>query len=166
MIIFNSFGLIKCFKNVLFNVVFIVFLLLILCIYKYKSSNVIHSNFKINLDLDNLPNYFVNSEDLIEITNKNCTFWNCFDVYRCGRKTESGRISVYVYPFYNYVDKNGKKINFPMSKEFYLIIKTIVNSPYYTSNPNTACIFIPSIDTLNLLNVDYIAVSKTLTSLP
>ena len=54
----------------------------------------------------------------------------------------------YVYPLVHYVDEEHIEIK-PISKEFYEFIETIVNSEYYTSNPEEACIFIPTVDLLN-----------------
>jgi glucuronyl/N-acetylglucosaminyl transferase EXT2 len=52
-----------------------------------------------------------------------------------------------------------------LTKEFYTIIQTIVNSPYYTSNPNEACLFVPSIDLLNQNLINENLVGKSLATL-
>ena len=58
----------------------------------------------------------------------------------------------YAYPLVRYVDEDHVEIK-PISKEFYEFLETVVNSKYYTSNPEDACIFIPSIDVLNENNL-------------
>lgn len=73
---------------------------------------------------------------------------------------------VYVYPnVRDFVDENGNKAD-KFTKEFYVILQTIIKSRYYTSNPNEACIFIPSIDTLSQANINVDLVSKALAALP
>lgn len=94
-----------------------------------------------------------------------CTYWDCFNIYRCGR-TGHDRISVYVYPFKKYVNENGLAATDGISREFYTILQTIVESKYYTSNPFEACIFVPSIDTLNQNRINLNLTSAALKSLP
>lgn len=64
-----------------------------------------------------------------------------------------------------YVDEEHVAIR-PMSKEFYEIIDTILNSEYYTSDPDEACILIPPIDTLNENNLRKEEIAKALAMLP
>lgn len=71
----------------------------------------------------------------------------------------------YVYPMIRYVDEEHVAIK-PMSKEFYEIIDAILNSEYYTSDPDEACIFIPPIDTLNENNLRKDEIAKALAMLP
>lgn len=80
--------------------------------------------------------------------NNRCSYYDCFSVYHCGHRG-SAQISVYVYPLKKYVDEKGMPIGNQMSREFYGILKTIINSKYYTPNPEEACLYVPSIDTLN-----------------
>ena len=96
-------------------------------------------------------------------TSTSCTFFDCFDVYRCG--TQGNKLLVYVYPPKTYVDSYGKPITEQMSREFYAILKAIVDSRFYTPNPREACIFIPSIDTLNQNRLKIRSVSQALRSL-
>ena len=51
-------------------------------------------------------------------------------------------------------------------QEMYDILETVHNSDYYTSNPEEACLFLPSVDLLNIKNVDKQLVSAVLNSLP
>ncbi|XP_061714154.1 exostosin-2 [Cydia pomonella] len=76
----------------------------------------------------------------------NCTYWECFNVYRCGRGGHN-KITIYIYPRTDFHTSEGPISKF--SREFYVILDTIKHSKYYTANPEEACLLIPSIDTLN-----------------
>ncbi|XP_069936636.1 exostosin-2, partial [Cherax quadricarinatus] len=97
-------------------------------------------------------------------TRNDCHFFNCFNVYRCGR-SGTQRMSVYVYPMTRYVDEDHIAIK-PMSREFFEIIDTILNSEYYTPNPHEACILVPPIDTLNENNLRKDKIAQALAMLP
>lgn len=99
------------------------------------------------------------------LRNSKCTYWDCFNVYRCGQKGHN-RISVYVYPPQKFVDFQGNTASPIMSKEFYFMLKTIVDSKYYTTNPSEACLFVPSIDMLNQNRLNLKLVQQALQSLP
>lgn len=115
----------------------------------------------------NLNNYrhvsFDKEAELARIRNSNCSFFDCFNVYRCGHGHHLKRVLIYVYPLTEYSDE--KKSTTFVTKEFYKILKTIINSPYYTSNPKEACLFVPSIDLLNQNLIDKSLVGKALASL-
>nr|CDS29094.2 exostosin 1 [Hymenolepis microstoma] len=64
-----------------------------------------------------------------------CTMDNCFDSSRCSQ------FKVYVYPD----DPNSPKI----STNYQKILSAIRRSPFYTDKPEEACIFVPSLDTLD-----------------
>ncbi|XP_011135760.1 exostosin-2 isoform X2 [Harpegnathos saltator] len=99
-----------------------------------------------------------------EATNSSCTYFGCFNVYRCG--SQGNKLLVYVYPLKIYLDSMGRPITSQMTKEFYQILNTIINSKFYTPNPYEACIFVPSIDTLNQNRLRLQEVSQALGSLP
>lgn len=63
-----------------------------------------------------------------------------------------------------FLDEEGVEIK-PHSKEFLQILETVVNSEYYTANPENACIFIPPIDTLNENNLRKDKIAQALASL-
>lgn len=113
----------------------------------------------------NLNNYghirFDKDAELARTRNSNCSFFDCFDVYRCGN--HHNRVKIYVYPLTEYSDE--KKSKSFITKEFYRILKTIIDSPYYTPNPREACILVPSIDLLNQNLIDKSLVGKALASL-
>ncbi|KAK5650261.1 hypothetical protein RI129_001290 [Pyrocoelia pectoralis] len=96
--------------------------------------------------------------------NSKCTYWDCFNIYRCGR-TGHDRIAIYVYPLKKYVDSKGIPSVEMMSKEYYMILQSVIESKYYTANPHEACLFIPSIDTLNYERIRANLTSKALESL-
>lgn len=82
-------------------------------------------------------------------TNESCNFWTCFNVYRCGFYER--KLTVYVYPYDRYTNENGQDLT-PASAEYGQILKSIKSSRFYVSDSQTACLFVPSVDTLNLKN--------------
>ncbi|ESO89598.1 hypothetical protein LOTGIDRAFT_124977 [Lottia gigantea] len=96
---------------------------------------------------------------------RTCTFHTCLEVYQCGYNDET-KISVYVYPIKSYVDENGNELTIMRSKEFDEFLEAVMESPFYTSSPETACIFIPSIDVLNQNNNDMRNIARVLNQLP
>ncbi|KAG4078176.1 hypothetical protein HA402_002228 [Bradysia odoriphaga] len=127
----------------------------------------LNSSIKINritLDLSDIPEtILVEDAELARARNGNCSYWDCFNVYKCGQRDQD-RIAIYVYPLQNYVDTKGTPA-FTLTREFYYILKAITDSSYYTPNPNEACIFVPTIDTLNQKLVQPNLVAKALASL-
>uniref|UniRef100_A0A182W3Y6 Exostosin-2 n=1 Tax=Anopheles minimus TaxID=112268 RepID=A0A182W3Y6_9DIPT len=130
---------------------------------------------RLSLDLADVPQVVLDKEaELARARNRNCSYWDCFNVYRCGQRAptlddddaDGERISIYVYPLKEYLDADSKRPAGPLSREFYRIVQTIVNSPYYTANPNEACLFLPTLDTLNQNRIDTTLVGKALASLP
>lgn len=91
--------------------------------------------------------------------NSKCTYHSCVDVFRCGYNDRT-RISVYVYPVVEYIDENGSQASPVLSREFNEVLEAISDSPYYTNNPETACLFAPSFDVLNQNNVRTKALGK------
>lgn len=116
-------------------------------------------------NLRNLPEVKLLERDFVPSSyDSKCTYWDCFNIYRCGR-TGHDRIAVYVYPPKKYINENGVSATSAISKEFYTILDTIIESKYYTSNPNEACIFVPSIDTLNQKRINLNLTSAALKAL-
>nr|CAG4641480.1 EOG090X01LY [Eurycercus lamellatus] len=60
----------------------------------------------------------------------------------------------------------GVPVTKKISQEFYSLLQTITNSPYYTLDPTEACLFIPSIDLLNQNRIRPKEVGKALAILP
>lgn len=109
-----------------------------------------------------------------------CSHFTCFDVYKCGivnynpyefseysKKDAKEQIKVYVYPLSknSYFSKNQEK-NFPMSLQFNRILKAVIKSTFFTTNPEEACLFITNLDLLNLNSVDHDQTNRALWSLP
>lgn len=129
----------------------------------HQSSTTIN-NKRITLDLSDIPEtVLLEDAELARARNGNCSHWDCFNVYKCGQRDQD-RIAIYVYPLHSYVDTKGTPA-FTLTKEFYYILKAITESSYYTPNPNEACIFVPTIDTLNQKFVQPNLVAKALASL-
>ncbi|RWS27310.1 exostosin-2-like protein, partial [Leptotrombidium deliense] len=93
-----------------------------------------------------------------------CTHYNCFNVYRCSADQEV--MKVYIYPVKRYVDENGVLISSPFTEEYWQLLETILDSEYYTDDPEKACLFIPSIDMLSQHYVRPKETSQILSSLP
>jgi glucuronyl/N-acetylglucosaminyl transferase EXT2 len=131
----------------------LLFILLIFLLQSEEQSDV--------LDLNNFRHLrFDKDAELARKRNPNCSFYDCFNVYRCGN--HQNKVTIYVYPLTEYSEENSATW---ISKEFYTILKTLIASPYYTSNPNEACIFVPSIDLLNQNLIDKNLIGKALASL-
>lgn len=119
----------------------------------------------VNLDSTSVEVVKISGSSLVsEARVTNCTYSDCFDVYRCGRGGHN-KITIYIYPLQNYQTENGNSIS-QFSKEFYIILDTIKRSKYYTPNPEEACLLVPSIDTLNQHSFSSKHVSQALQSLP
>lgn len=143
------------------------FILTVLCLFFWPSENTDDDS------VHRLPRH-LETDEVVQITkdikngterNASCTFHTCVNVYHCGYNDET-KISVYVYPIREYVDENGTPVVAHMSREFAQILQAIVDSPYYTNDPETACMFVPSIDLLNQNNVFTKEMGKVLASLP
>lgn len=110
-------------------------------------------------------NYVIPESSPLVSTDSLCTFYDCFNIYRCGHKF-NGDFKVYVYPMARHIDPDGIPIGGKMSKEYHSIINAIVESQYYTHNPEDACVFVPSIDTLNQNRFRVKETSQALALLP
>lgn len=122
-------------------------------------------NERISLDLSTVTKFVLDTDtELARPRNENCSYWDCFNIYRCGE-----RLSIYIYPLNDYHDAQRPKEPSSLtilSKEFFELLKIIVESPYYTTDPTQACLLMPSIDALNLKRIDPASVSKALATLP
>lgn len=116
----------------------------------------------VNLDRTG-PVVVLKDSAIAGVRNANCTYWECFNVYRCGRGGHN-KITVYIYPRTDYHTPEGPISKF--SREFYVILDTIRHSKYYTANPQDACLLVPSIDTLNQRSFVSKHVSQALQALP
>ena len=86
-------------------------------------------------------------------SNPRCTHYTCFDVYRCDTLTRD-RISVFVYPLERFIDNaTGTSINERMSRQFRQMLQAIADSPYFTPDPDQACLLVPSLDLLTQASV-------------
>lgn len=161
---------INSYKN-FFVLIFIVLILsivlvLILQYWTYSTGRTVTFEKLKLVNIHNLPEVRLDTVDEVSTPrNPKCTHWNCFNLYRCGR-TGHDRISVYVYPLKKYVDQDGVPAVGVMSKEYYMILDSVLNSKYYTANPYEACLFIPPIDTLNQDRIRGNLTSKALHLLP
>lgn len=97
----------------------------------------------------------------------NCSYWDCFDVYRCGYSAGGGaqRMGVYVYPLREFVDADSGAAAAPLSRDFHRVLRAIRESVYYTADPLEACVFVPSVDLLNQNRVDGVLAARALASL-
>lgn len=145
---------------------FIVISLVFTVVYNSLSSGSPRTDFHEPVNLEDasvevlqLPNRAAMSEKRLS----NCTYWECFNVYRCGRGGHD-KITIYIYPLKEYQTDSGSPIS-RFSREFYIILDTIKRSKYYTADPHQACLLIPSVDTLNQHKFSSKHVSQVLQSL-
>ena len=55
----------------------------------------------------------------------------------------------YLHCIFQFVDDSDASLLLPISKEFSEVIKAVMESPFYTNDPTTCCLYIPTIDVLN-----------------
>ncbi|KAK3925740.1 Exostosin-2 [Frankliniella fusca] len=131
----------------------------------YDRSSVTHHPVSLQ-NLNHAPEFVVTDDATVSAPrNPRCSYWDCFNVYRCGNKG-TNKILVYIYPIQKFVDGQGIPIGGMISQEMYSILETILESRYYTPNPSQACILVPSIDTLNQNRFRPKQTSQALRSLP
>ena len=148
--------------GVLFSGVFIFFALELWSVLPFSDDE---SQLNSPLD-DNLVEVRLKVETpLAEKRNSKCLMHSCFDIFRCALN-EDKLISVYVYPNTRFLDEKGQAVNGEMSQEFYELLAAIVKSKYYTNDMNSACLIIPSIDTLNQNGLDLKGTARILSGLP
>lgn len=162
----SSFNLFKKFFVTLFILIlFVIISIVLVQLWSWNGEKYVNLKKIDLLNIQNLPEVSLLEDHPISLpTNSQCTHWDCFNIYRCG-KTGHNRIMVYIHPLIKYIDKTGMEVMPHMSKQYFLLLKTIANSKYYTPNINEACILIPSIDTLNQERLDLNFTSKALQQL-
>lgn len=168
---FNKFALIRneCQQNIYLLLMVSAIVLSGLSLY-----NAFYKNNRLKNDSRNFNRISLDINDVVEVRlsdttttdrsrprRTNCSIWTCMDPYRCGHD----RISVYVYPLQEYIEASSGIEGAPLTQEFYQILQTIVKSQYYTSNPNEACLFVPSIDLINQNSINIDLVNRALVSL-
>ncbi|XP_034951756.1 exostosin-2 [Chelonus insularis] len=166
---YDNHGLYPNCRNILFFIIITVIFCIVLSVtyfvfcYRTTSNTIVYKPLNLE-DISNIPDVILedNLPGVVE-TNTSCTHFKCFNVYRCG--VQGNKLLVYVYPLKNYIDASGKPVSGQLSKEFLQILQAIVNSKQYTPNPHKACIFVPSIDTLNQNKLNTKEVSRALASL-
>ncbi|XP_047515093.1 exostosin-2 [Pieris napi] len=144
---------------------FIVISLVFTVVYVFSGS-VPRTNFYevVNLEAVNLPIQKLSNDYAFSASRVlNCTYWNCFNVYKCGRGGHD-KITIYIYPPKDYRTNDGRSVSH-FSREFFEILETIKSSKYYTPNPDEACLLVPSIDTLNQNTFSSSHISQVLQSL-
>ena len=115
--------------------------------------------------IDHIQEFTVPINATATKTQRNCTYYTCFDVYKCSH-THTGKIGVYLYPLLEYVDHEGTPITRKITQEFYELIEAILSSKYYTPDPSQACLFIPLFDLLNQNRIRPQDVGRALSTLP
>lgn len=148
------------FKQRLFCIIIVVALFFVVALLIWPQNESIHSKIVVDSQII-APNIPLSSPFV-----KSCRMHTneCFNIYRCGYN-ERGKIDVYVYPFTNYFDENGRQISPSFSKEFYELIMAIKSSDYYTNDMEKACVIIPPIDLLNQRRINVSHAGQILSSL-
>ncbi|XP_011301425.1 exostosin-2 [Fopius arisanus] len=151
-----------------FIVISLIFTLFILSMIFYQILLFTHPSSELTYhplvlgDLSTIPTITLTSNSpTTTMTNISCTHFTCFNIYRCGFR--GNKLLVYVYPPRNFRDTTG--IQTQMSREYYEYLSAIISSPYYTPNPKEACLFVPSLDTLNQNRLNLKLTSQSLKSL-
>lgn len=86
-------------------------------------------------------------------TRSDCTQQSCFDLYQC--ETADNRLRVYIYPIHRIVNHTDDRLlTGEFSREYFQVLQSIRNSPFYTSDIGQACAFVVPIDTLNELQYE------------
>lgn len=117
-------------------------------------------------NLNRLPQVVIKENAPVgSLRNEKCSHYDCLNIYRCGHR-DRYKIQVYVYPLKEYLDEKGNPITNQISAEYLKVLKAIINSDYYSPNPQQACILVPSIDTLNQNHLKLKQISQALASLP
>ncbi|XP_065174420.1 exostosin-2-like [Sycon ciliatum] len=93
---------------------------------------------------------------------RDCSIQKCFDLSRCHA---TRRLRVYVYPDTRFVDRRGSRVLDVASIEYLQMLDAVKASRFYEPNPEKACVFVPAVDTLNLLRTSLNNVSRALDSL-
>lgn len=156
---------------VILGVIILSFIFILLALVNNFSIKLQQSNYETSeiISLENLNNIhetiILSDSPIPSNRDDHCSYHDCFNIYRCGRKGLN-HISIYIYPFRKYLNEHGYDVGPELTKEFYAILKTIVSSKYYTPNPKEACIFVPSIDTLNQNHLRLKEISQALGLLP
>lgn len=96
------------------------------------------------------PSYSYADENIQTARNKKCRMETCFDYSRCRND-----FKIYIYPD---TDQEENEVLTSKSPSYQKILEVVTESRYYTGNPEKACLFILSIDTLDRdpLSPDYI----------
>ncbi|XP_031789297.1 exostosin-2-like isoform X2 [Nasonia vitripennis] len=128
----------------MFLILSVILFIFIYNIYIYKSDYI--TDFKSRNSKVKLNITFAVKKEKKNSLSILCNIFSCFNVYQCGHK--GSRLSVYVYAS-NLTSSDEKLKKNHLTQEFNLILQAIVSSKYYVSNPNEACILVPSFDMLN-----------------
>lgn len=99
----------------------------------------------LDLSISHAPEVLLRPDPEYRGRNVNCTFWDCLNIYKCEHDT----LKVYIYPLQEFLDEKSDKVTNTLSSEYFQILEIVLKSRYYTSNPNEACLFLPSLDLLN-----------------
>lgn len=139
--------ILNCLTYALLTAVALCAVLLLCDISNHRSSFFYAKRDSVVLDLSisHTQEVLLRPDTEIRGRNINCTFWDCLNIYKC----EHDNLKVYIYPLQEFVDENNEKVTSSLSSEYFQILDAVVNSRYYTTNPNEACLFLPSLDLLN-----------------
>ncbi|XP_050417869.1 exostosin-2 [Patella vulgata] len=144
----------------------IIICMMMLMVFVWSPSNFEEDQFRFSRSINTNEIVTIHTTQKIKTLPRDtsCTFHTCLEVYQCGYNDET-KISVYVYPIKSFEDENSEELTLSRSKEFDEILQAITDSDFYTSDPNTACLFIPSVDMLNQNNLNLKNVGRVLASL-
>ncbi len=107
------------------------------------------------------------NEHKASATNKECHHFDCFDVYKCGGHHK--KILVHIPKPKRIIHGPAENEVSPYTSDFVDVLEAVVESDYYTSNPDEACVFVPAFNLINeesLANSDVASRSLALTASP
>lgn len=96
-----------------------------------------------------------------------CRFHMCFDINSCILSLREDVLGVHVRDTYDFYDpSNSVSLSLNISKAYTELLDAVKKSRFYVSNPASACVFIPPVDTLAQQNLDLNLTSTVLNTLP
>ena len=131
----------QCIKRWTLGAFTLVVLFVLLYFGRHRLQSDHHNKWRSNLSSQDFNSHMPSSPMVIPppdflLDNNKCRMETCFNFTKC----KPGKpFKVYTYPDEEY----------PPSKNYAKILDRIRNAPYHTNDPEEACLFVPSVDTID-----------------